>query len=106
MDEFADKIALVTGAASGIGAAITRALSERGATVAAVDRDTARLHEILRKITADGREVRPFPSDVTDSAGVGSTVALVEDSLGPLDFLVNAAGVLRCGNAVDLTDED
>jgi 2,3-dihydro-2,3-dihydroxybenzoate dehydrogenase len=106
MENLDGKIALVTGAASGIGAAVTRELSRCGATVAAVDLDAVRLRESVEKIAADGRHATAFPADVTDSAGVESTVALVESTLGPLDFLVNAAGVLRLGDASELTDED
>jgi 2,3-dihydro-2,3-dihydroxybenzoate dehydrogenase len=106
MENLDGKIALVTGAASGIGAAVTRELSRCGATVAAVDLDAVRLRESVEKIVADGRHATAFPADVTDSAGVESTVALVESTLGPLDFLVNAAGVLRLGDASELTDED
>ncbi|HYS37619.1 MAG TPA: 2,3-dihydro-2,3-dihydroxybenzoate dehydrogenase, partial [Pseudonocardiaceae bacterium] len=47
-----------------------------------------------------------FPADVTSHSDVESTVAAVEEQLGPLDFLVNAAGVLRLGEARSLTDED
>jgi 2,3-dihydro-2,3-dihydroxybenzoate dehydrogenase len=100
------KVALVTGAAGGIGAAVARALGERGATVAAVDRETTRLAETVEKLTADGLNVVAFPADVTRHADVESTVAAVEEQLGPLDFLVNAAGVLRLGEARSLTDED
>jgi 2,3-dihydro-2,3-dihydroxybenzoate dehydrogenase len=106
MENLDSKIALVTGAASGIGAAVARALSRCGAGVAAVDLDAVRLRKTVEKITVDGGDAWAFPADVTDSAVVDSTVALVEDRLGPLDFLVNAAGVLRLGNAGELTDED
>jgi 2,3-dihydro-2,3-dihydroxybenzoate dehydrogenase len=100
------KVALVTGAAGGIGAAVARALGERGATVAAVDQERTRLAETVEKLTADGLNVVAFPADVTRHADVESTVAAVEEQLGPLDFLVNAAGVLRLGEARSLTDED
>lgn len=101
-----NKVALVTGAAGGIGAAVARALSECGAAVAAVDRDTARLRETVDKLAADGLRAEAFPADVTNSAEVESTVDAVERQLGPLEFLVNAAGVLRLGEAVHLTEED
>ncbi|HEX9335820.1 MAG TPA: 2,3-dihydro-2,3-dihydroxybenzoate dehydrogenase [Pseudonocardiaceae bacterium] len=100
------KVALVTGAAGGIGAAVARALGERGATVAAMDREPTRLAETVEKLTADGLNVVAFPADVTSHSDVESTVAAVEEQLGPLDFLVNAAGVLRLGEARSLTDED
>ncbi|MGA5548447.1 2,3-dihydro-2,3-dihydroxybenzoate dehydrogenase [Streptomyces pseudogriseolus] len=101
-----EKIALVTGAAGGIGAAVVRTLAERGASVAAVDNDGDRLDEVAAKLAAEGLRVRAFPADVTTSAGVERMVADVEDALGPIDQLVNGAGVLRLGKATDLTDAD
>ncbi|QKV97004.1 2,3-dihydro-2,3-dihydroxybenzoate dehydrogenase [Streptomyces sp. NA02950] len=98
--------ALVTGAAGGIGAAVTRALAERGTPVAAVDKDTGRLTELVDKLTVDGLPVWAFAADVTDSADVESVVGLIERAMGPVDHLVNAAGVLRAGPAIQCTDED
>ncbi|MDT0447165.1 2,3-dihydro-2,3-dihydroxybenzoate dehydrogenase [Streptomyces johnsoniae] len=100
------RTALVTGAAGGIGAAVARALGERGATVAAVDRDAERLLQTVQKLTADGLNAEAFPADVTGRADVEAVVDTVERRLGPLDFLVNAAGVLRLAEARHLSDQD
>lgn len=101
-----DGIALVTGAAGGIGAAVAGALGELGVTVAAVDRDADRLRETTEKLSADGLPVLAFPADVTSGAEVESVVDAVEEQLGPLDHLVNAAGVLRLGSVGELTEGD
>jgi 2,3-dihydro-2,3-dihydroxybenzoate dehydrogenase len=109
-----DEIALVTGAAGGIGGAVVRALVERGARVAALDRDVAGLRQRLAgPADADpGREdtgagsVTAFPVDVSDAAAVEEAVAAVEDRLGPVDHLVNAAGLLRMGDVCHLPDRD
>jgi 2,3-dihydro-2,3-dihydroxybenzoate dehydrogenase len=98
--------ALVTGAAGGIGEAVVRALAGRGAQVAAVDRDEAGLRTAVEKQWADGLAVTAFPADVTDSAQVEDTVAQVEAQLGPVDMLVNAAGVLRLGRVIGYDDAD
>ncbi|MEU6223070.1 2,3-dihydro-2,3-dihydroxybenzoate dehydrogenase [Streptomyces sp. NPDC047042] len=100
------KIALVTGAAGGIGAAVVRTLAERGARVAAVDRDGDRLREVAAELSHDGLDVRAFPGDVTVSAEAERLVAEAEDTVGPLDHLVNGAGVLRLAKARELTDAD
>ncbi|MFF8829495.1 2,3-dihydro-2,3-dihydroxybenzoate dehydrogenase [Streptomyces sp. NPDC015131] len=100
-----DRVALVTGAAGGIGASVVRALGGLGARVAAVDRDPERLRETVER-AADGTAVEGFACDVTDAGRVEAVVAAVEERLGPVDYLVNAAGVLRLGEAVHLTDED
>ena len=100
------KTALVTGAAGGIGAAVVRALAERGAAVAAVDRDEAALKPRVAALVLDGLNVEAFPADVTDSAQVAAAVDEVERRLGPIDHLVNAAGVLRLGPVRTFSDED
>lgn len=101
-----DKVALVTGAARGIGAAVARALGESGAVVAAVDRDEELVRETAEKLTADGLRVHAFTADVSRGDRVESVVEEVEQQLGPVEYLVNAAGVLRLGEARKLTDED
>ncbi|MGP3923129.1 2,3-dihydro-2,3-dihydroxybenzoate dehydrogenase [Streptomyces sp. 8N616] len=101
-----NKVALVTGAAGGIGAAVARALGGHGVAVAAVDRDAHRLEQTAEKLAADGLRVEAFPADVTSSAEAESVADRVERSVGPVEFLVNAAGVLRLGEVGRLTDED
>ncbi|WP_433794959.1 2,3-dihydro-2,3-dihydroxybenzoate dehydrogenase [Actinoplanes sp. CA-252034] len=101
-----DRIALVTGAAGGIGAATAGALARQGARVAALDAATEQLDTEVAKLRAEGLDVTAFPTDVAAPGRVESTVAAVERLLGPVDLLVNAAGVLRTGTAVELGDED
>lgn len=96
----------MTGAAGGIGSAVVRMLAEQGAAVAAVDLDDWRLWETVEKLTAEGLLVRGHPADVAASAEVDAVVEAVEQQLGPIDYLVNAAGVLRLGEVAELTDEE
>jgi 2,3-dihydro-2,3-dihydroxybenzoate dehydrogenase len=100
------KVALITGAAGGIGAAVAGELCRRGVTVAAVDRDADRLSRTVEKLTADGLSAEAFSVDIASRTQVEAGVAAVEDRLGELDFLVNTAGVLRMGEVRDLTDQD
>ncbi|MFF8957610.1 2,3-dihydro-2,3-dihydroxybenzoate dehydrogenase [Streptomyces sp. NPDC014894] len=108
--EFAGRVALVTGAGQGIGAAVTRALAALGATVAATDRAADTLSAVASEQAGEpGRDpgrVRAYPLDVTDAGAVESTVARVERELGPIDILVNVAGVLRTAPVVEMTDRD
>ncbi|MEU8774960.1 2,3-dihydro-2,3-dihydroxybenzoate dehydrogenase [Streptomyces sp. NPDC048606] len=99
-------IALVTGAAGGIGSAVAQALGRRGVLVAAVDRDPEQLARAVEELNAQGVKATAYPTDVTDSADVERTVETVERELGPIGHLVNAAGVLRLGQAREFTDED
>jgi len=100
-----DRVVLVTGAAQGIGAAVARAMTEDGARVAAVDLNTDRLTETVATLPGPGR-AHAYPTDVRDSAEVEATVKRVEEDLGPVQVLVNVAGVLRTGSVVDLGDQD
>ncbi|WP_432994850.1 2,3-dihydro-2,3-dihydroxybenzoate dehydrogenase [Dactylosporangium sp. CA-233914] len=101
-----DRIALVTGAAGGIGAAVVEALAKQGALVAALDRDAAKLRDATKGLVAEGLRVLDVPADVTRPAEVETAVATIEARNGPIDYLVNAAGVLRLSGAAGLSDED
>ncbi|HST48998.1 2,3-dihydro-2,3-dihydroxybenzoate dehydrogenase [Jatrophihabitans sp.] len=101
-----NKVALVTGAAGGIGSAVVRTLAERQIEVAAVDRDGDHLAQAAKQLLADGLPVRTFSADVTDPESVETMVEAVERQVGPVDFLVNTAGVLRLGSARTLSLED
>ncbi|MFG3053078.1 2,3-dihydro-2,3-dihydroxybenzoate dehydrogenase [Kitasatospora sp. NPDC048239] len=91
-DEFKGRTALVTGAAQGIGAAVAGLLTDRGARVVACD------------LSPSGPSVHRL--DVTDAEAVERLVDQAEREHGPLDILVNVAGVLHAGPALDTSDED
>ncbi|MEU6104590.1 2,3-dihydro-2,3-dihydroxybenzoate dehydrogenase [Streptomyces flaveolus] len=97
------RLALVTGAGRGIGAAVVTALAEEGARVIATDL-TADGVEALAAEHGDRVVARPL--DVTDTAAVETLVEATERTAGPLDIAVNVAGVLRSSHVADLTDED
>jgi NADP-dependent 3-hydroxy acid dehydrogenase YdfG len=88
-----DRVAVVTGASSGIGAAVARALAREGARVALAARRHDALHEVQAGLEGGGRSL-VFPADVTDRARVGSLILRTEEELGPVDVLVNCAGVM------------
>lgn len=104
--EHAGRVALVTGATGGIGQAVVYALAEAGASVAAVDVDTAALEELERTAGDKGLSVTALPADVTSAAQVEDVIAAVEERLGPIEQLVNTAGVLRAASVLSLTEED
>ncbi len=89
------RVAVVAGASSGIGAAVARALSREGAHVALAARRKPELLEVRESLN-DGNGSRAMVSvtDVTDRDQVKELVALTEDELGPVDILVNCAGVM------------
>lgn len=103
-DQFAGRIAVVTGAGQGVGEAVTRLLVARGARVAAVD-----MHEAgLKSLVADlgSRRVTAHRVDVADADAVRTLVDDVEQDLGPIHYLVNVAGVLRPATVLETADED
>jgi short-subunit dehydrogenase len=91
---FHGRVALVTGAASGMGRLSAERLARQGAQVAAVDRNEAGLRELA---AAAGAGVRAFPCDVADAAAVASLVSEVEAGLGPIDRVTHAAAISPSG---------
>jgi 3-oxoacyl-[acyl-carrier protein] reductase len=91
-DRVAGKIALVTGAAAGLGRAIALRLSEEGASLVVADIDAAGLGETERQIKANGRPVLAITADVTEEAPVKALFASVFEAHGRVDILVNDVG--------------
>jgi NADP-dependent 3-hydroxy acid dehydrogenase YdfG len=102
----AGKVALVTGASSGIGAATAIALAEAGAAVAIGARRTDRLDALAATLTDGGSRVLQLALDVTDEQACADAVRRTRDELGGLDVLVNNAGVMLLGTIVGADPED
>ena len=90
---FAGKNALVTGGASGIGAACVKRLAAEGARLAILDVDAAAGERVAAELRAAGTEVLVFGCDVTDAEAVGRAVAATAQHFGRLDLAVNNAGI-------------
>jgi NAD(P)-dependent dehydrogenase (short-subunit alcohol dehydrogenase family) len=91
--KLADRIAVVTGAAKGMGRDICLTLAREGANLTIAAREAAPLEARGREITALGRKVVVVPTDVTDEAAVARLVTSAHETFGRIDILVNAAGV-------------
>lgn len=100
------RTAVVTGGGRGIGATVAHALGELGATVAAVDVDAEGLDELAAAAEAKQRRVLACPADIADADAARAAVRRAEDEAGPVDILVNVAGVLHPGKVAELSDAD
>ena len=97
-----NKVALVTGAGRGIGRAVAVEFGNQGVRVALAARTRAELEETARSVT--GAQI--LPTDIRDSEQVERLVRAAERKLGPIDILVNAAGVSHYGPVTEASDED
>jgi 2-dehydro-3-deoxy-D-gluconate 5-dehydrogenase len=104
MFDLTGKVAMVTGANTGIGQAIAVALAQCGADVAAVGRSPA--NETQEKIVALGRRATLIDADLATIAPIASAVDTALDTFGRVDILVNNAGIIRRDDAVDFTEAD
>jgi len=89
-----NRVALITGAASGIGAAVATRLAADGAAVALLARRPDRLEKLAAQIVEAGGTAVAVPADVTDEQSLAKAAKRVADSLGDLDLLVNNAGMM------------
>lgn len=105
-DEFSGKVAIVTGGAMGIGAAVCEVLAARGARVAVLDRDADAAGALAERLTSEGREVRAVPTDVSVGAEVKAAVAAVVEAFGRVDIVSNNAGIQRYGTVETTTEAE
>jgi NAD(P)-dependent dehydrogenase (short-subunit alcohol dehydrogenase family) len=104
--DFSDRTVVVTGAARGIGSAIADAFLRAGARVAALDRDAAALADAVDGWAADGLAASPHLLDVTEDGPLERAFADVVAQLGPIDVLVNNAGIAVRGPALEVSIDD
>ncbi|MFN9185415.1 MAG: SDR family oxidoreductase [Betaproteobacteria bacterium] len=104
--DLTEKIALVTGASSGLGAQFARVLAANGALVVLAARRVERLKELRAEIESQGGAADVVPLDVGDLESIEAAVAKVEAENGPIDILVNNAGVSTVGRLTDVTPLD
>ncbi len=100
------RVAFITGAGRGIGAATTLRMAEEGARVALADIDSEVCQQVAHEINLLGLEGLVLPCDVTDSAMVQDAVDQTASHFGRLDILVNNAGVLRDNLLFKMSEDD
>lgn len=100
------RVALVTGAQRGLGAAIAKQLGKDGFRLALVARSAAALEAFAEELRAEGYDAKAYPADVSDAAAVDAVVKSVVTDFGRLDAVVNNAGITRDGLLLRMKDED
>ncbi|MDW3686859.1 SDR family NAD(P)-dependent oxidoreductase [Cupriavidus sp. CV2] len=99
-------VAVVTGAARGIGLGIATQLAHQGLTVALLDRDGAALDEAVAGLASEGCNAIGATADLTDSAAVNAAFGNIVSRAGRIDYLVNNAGAVRDMRFLKMSDED
>ena len=104
--DLSGRVALVTGASSGLGEQFARVLARAGAGVALAGRRVERLKSLRADIEAEGGDAHVVPLDVTDYDSIKSAVAHTETEMGTIDILVNNSGVASTQKLVDVSPDD
>lgn len=104
--DLSGRVALVTGASSGLGAQFARTLARAGAGVVLASRRLDRLKELRARIEGEGGDAHVVELDVTDHASIKAAVAHAETKMGSIDILVNNSGVSTTQRIQDVTPED
>jgi hypothetical protein len=104
--DLSGRVALVTGASSGLGAQFARTLARAGAGVVLAARRIERLKTLRAEIEADGGDAHVVELDVTDIDSIRAAVAHAETEMGTIDILVNNSGVSTTQKLVDVAPED
>ncbi|MGZ5235149.1 MAG: SDR family oxidoreductase [Caldimonas sp.] len=104
--DLSGRVALVTGASSGLGAQFARVLARAGAGVALAGRRVERLKTLRAEIEAAGGDAHVVRLDVTDHDSIKSAVAHTETEMGTIDILINNSGVATTQKLVDVTPEE
>lgn len=106
MDKNNKRVALVTGATGGLGTAMCKKLADDGYTVVGNYRSKEKADEWLHKMKAEGYDIQLFQGDVSDFDGAGKMIAAIESSVGPIDILINNAGITRDSRLINMKKED
>src|SRR5215216_3388207 len=99
-----DKVAIITGAASGIGAGTAEVFAEQGARLVLVDRDGDRLEATAQELPADRERVVTYAGDVADPETARGAERMAREAFGGVDILFNNAGVMTSGDLREVDD--
>lgn len=100
------RVAVITGASSGLGRQMARAFAEQGANLVILARRIERLEELKDELEQKGIQVLPVKCDVTNTEDINNAAKLAEEKFGKVDILVNCAGASKDAGILDMTDEE
>jgi len=108
MTDLIERVAVVTGAASGIGESIVQTLVQENCIVAMLDRDNSQLQRVAESLKAVGRgdRVRPFQADVRNASALRGITEEIASYKGGIDVVVNCAGIVRVGPFCEITEAE
>ena len=104
--DLSGRVAMVTGASSGLGAQFARVLARSGAAVVLASRRLDRLKELRARIEGEGGDAHVVELDVTDQGSIKAAIAHAETEVGSIDILVNNSGVSTTQRIQDVSEED
>ena len=104
--DLSGRVALITGASSGLGAQFARTLASAGAAVVLASRRVEMLKSLRADIEAEGGDAHVVSLDVTSRKSIDAAVSFAEKEVGPIDILVNNSGVSNTQRLVDVNEED
>jgi len=104
--DFSGKVVLITGGSRGLGLVMARQLAQEGAHLALCARDAGELEQARAELAAKGARVWVQPCDVTIEEQVNQMVAAVQRELGPIDVLINNAGIIQAGPVAEMTKQE
>jgi len=106
MFDLKGRVAVITGASSGLGKQMAEAFANQGANLAILARRVERLEELKQKLEVKGVKVLPIKCDVTSTEDINNAASLVEKEFGRVDILVNCAGSSKDKGALEMNDEE
>ena len=106
MFDLTGRVAVITGASSGLGRQMSEAFASRGADIVIMARRIERLNELKVELEKYNVKVLPIKCDVTSTEDINNACKLVEDTFGKVDILVNCAGASKDAGVLDMTDDE
>ena len=100
------KVAVITGASSGLGRQMSTSFAEQGANLVLLARRIERLHEIKNELEKKGIKVLPIKCDVTSTDDINNAASLAEKEFGKIDILINCAGASKDKGVLEMKDDE